>query len=168
MLNVHRRTFAATPEAIGRWLERAWSATDEDIFPRDVIPTRRRNPPGVAPGALIPGRTRLGHGPFSFKLERWDGTVWRVGFANPGARGWHGFELRPCAGGTEVTHTVDARTSPLFWLGWRIAIEPLHDWAVEALFDRLAAALRDGRVPTRTTRPMTGRGRWLLRLVRGR
>jgi hypothetical protein len=30
----------------------------------------------------------------------------------------------------------------------------IHDWAVEALFDRLEVALRVGAVPERTPRPM--------------
>lgn len=164
MKNVHHRRFDASPEHIAPWIARAWSGTDDDVFPRDHIRTWRRNPPGTADEALVPGRTHLGHGPFTFVLDRWDGTTWRVRFHTRGLDGWHGFDLRPedGGGGTLITHTIEARTTPLQWLWWKLVIQPLHDWAVEALFDRLDAALRDGRVPTRTTRPLRGRTRWLM------
>src|SRR5438093_4332761 len=54
-----------------------WSGGDRDCFPRDVIPNWRRNPPGADSGALIPGETLVGHGPFRFRLRAWDGHVER-------------------------------------------------------------------------------------------
>jgi hypothetical protein len=47
-----------------------------------------------------------------------------------------------------------------------MAIEPIHDWAVEALFDRLEHALRTGAVPERTERPMSRMAAVALGLAR--
>ena len=35
-----------------------------------------------------------------------------------------------------------------------LTLVPVHDWAVEAIFDRLEEALRTGRIQERTARPM--------------
>lgn len=146
MENVHTRVYPASPEAIRPWLEAAWSGTDRDIFPRDLVPTWRDTE------TLVPGHTRLGHGPFRFKLREWDGWRWRVDF--PG--GWHGFDLSPEGDGTRVTHTLT--------MGNVIRpILPLHDWAVEALLDRLGQALATGSVPAFTERPLEGYARMTWR-----
>lgn len=68
--------------------------------------------------------------------------------------GWHGFDLLPEADGCRVTHTLELATSLTSHFQW-IAIAPIHDWAVEAMFDRLEHALRTGVVPARTERPMS-------------
>src|SRR5256885_8614187 len=75
--NAHSRSFPHPPEVLRPHLEQAWSGTDRDVFPRDVIRSWRKNPPGRDPLALVPGVTEMGHGPFRFLLERWDGSVWR-------------------------------------------------------------------------------------------
>ncbi len=146
MENVHTRVYPASPEAIRPWLEAAWSGTERDIFPRDLVPTWRDTE------SWVPGRTRLGHGPFRFKLREWDGWRWRVDF--PG--GWHGFDLTTETGGTRVTHTtvLPAPSKPII---------PLHDWAVEALLDRLGRALETGAVPSFTERPLVGYARMTWR-----
>lgn len=151
MENIHTRVYAASPEAIRPWLDAAWSGTDQDIFPRDLVPSWRDTE------TLVPGRTRLGHGPFRFKLREWDGWRWRVDF--PG--GWHGFDLTPEGAGTRVTHTLQ--------MGDVIRpILPLHDWAVEALLDRLGAALATGSVPSFTERPLEGYARMTWRTANRR
>ena len=106
MQNVHVRRVAAPIERVRPWIEACWSGGVRDCFPRDVIPSWRRNPPGVDPSALIPGETIVGHGPFRFRLRAWDGQVWRVDLVGPIA-GWHGFDLVPDGEGCRVTHTLE-------------------------------------------------------------
>jgi hypothetical protein len=166
MRNVHTRPVAAPIERVRPWIEACWSGGDRDCFPRDVIRTWRRNPPGADPLALIPGETLLGHGPFRFGLRVWDGRVWRVDVVGSPA-GWHGFDLAPDGDRCRVTHTLELESSLSARLGW-MAIEPIHDWAVEALFDRLEQALRTGVVPARTERPMSRVAAFGLALARAR
>jgi hypothetical protein len=164
--NVHTRRVAAPIERVAPWIESCWSGGDRDCFPRDVIADWRENPPGVDPLALIPGKTLLGHGPFRFRLRSWDGAVWRVD-ALGSVAGWHGFDLQPDGDACQVTHTVELEGTLSMRLSW-MAIEPIHDWAVEALFDRLEHALRTGVVPERTERPMSRPAAFALGLARRR
>lgn len=154
MKNVHSRRFAVPIERLRPFIEACWSAGPDDPFPRDVLPTWRKNPPDRAPGALVPGVTFLGHGPFRFRLTEWDGRRWRVEFGDRRSRGWHGFDLEEEAGGCRVTHTLVMHSTPVRNAAWSIGIEPIHDWAVEAIFDRIEEALSTGTVPAVTTRPM--------------
>jgi hypothetical protein len=160
MVNTHTRVLDHPIEAVRPWVERAWSGTSDDVFPRDRIPTWRKNPDGGDSSALVPGVTKMGHGPFSFTLREWDGFRWRVDVAS--GSGWHGFDLevlddrvrdarsrtRPR---TRITHTLDVPMD----LAFRLVILPMHDWAVESLFDRLEVALATGVVPLRTERRMS-------------
>ena len=164
MRNVHIRRVDAAIERVRPWIEALWSATDRDCFPRDVIRNWRKNPPGVDPLALIPGETLIGHGPFRFRLRVWDGRAWRVDVVGRPV-GWHGFDLVPDGEGCVVTHTLDIETRLPARLRW-VAIEPLHDWAVEAMFDRLEHALRTGVVPARTDRPISRVAAFALGLAR--
>lgn len=164
--NIHVRTVAAPVDRVGLWIARCWTGGDGDCFPHDVIPDWRKNPPGEDPGALIPGETLLGHGPFRFRLRVWDGTTWRVDVVGRPA-GWHGFDLQPDGDGCRVTHTLELERTLSTRLSW-MAIEPIHDWAVEALLDRLEHALRAGVVPERTARPMSRTAAFALRLARRR
>jgi hypothetical protein len=50
-------------------------------------------------------------------------------------------------------------------LKWRLLIEPIHDWVIEAMFDRLETALAIGSMPECTARPMGRRARWALWLL---
>ena len=54
------RRFAASVHLLSSWLADAWSGGSSDIFPRDVIPTRRSNPSGTDPEALRIRRTSAG------------------------------------------------------------------------------------------------------------
>ncbi len=130
------------------WIERTWSGTDGDVFPRDKIKTWRKNPKGVDAAASVPGVTKMGHGPFTFELVSWDGLSWKM--AVPDGSVWHGFELTTLGAETRITHTLEGRLG----LSFRAFVLPIHDWAVESLFDRLEEALATGTVPFRTARPM--------------
>ena len=167
MKNVHSRRLAAPVEEVGAWGAACWSGGERDCFPRDVIATWRRNRDGVDPAALIPGTTLSGHGPFRFRLRAWDGRSWTVNLI--GMAGWHGLEVTPDGAGSRVTHTVELAALGAR-LAWR-AVAPAHDWAIEAMFDRMEEALRTGRVPARTTRPIPAAaqlGIWLARRADGR
>jgi hypothetical protein len=164
MENVHRRLLAAPPLAIHSWLLDAWSAGPRDIFPRDVIRNWRRNPASLEPGAFVPGVTRIGHGPFAFTLREVSAGGWWVDV--DGRPGWeHGFTLGAAPGGTLVTHRLRGPLRGGMALAWPLVIGPLHDWVVEAMFDRLEVALATGSVPATTVRPMSLRVRLLFRLL---
>jgi len=160
MRNVHSRLLNHPIEEVRPWIERAWSGTDEDVFPRDYIRSWRKNPEGTPASALVEGVTKLGHGPFRFRLTQWDGNSWRVELAD--GSGWHGFRLESEGQKTRITHELEVHRKPLF----RFFILPIHDWAVESIFDRLEAALATGKVPARTTRPMSSVTRALYQSAR--
>jgi hypothetical protein len=154
MKNVHTRLLHAPIELVRPWIEACWSGTDRDAFPRDVIASWRKNPQGVDPLALVPNVTRLGHGVFSFNFESWDGARWRVRVERDGYRGWHGFDLRGVPDGCEVTHAIELDLSGSARVVWPMLIAPVHDWCVEAIFDRIEEALATGTMPTITHRKM--------------
>ena len=165
-VNRHARTFRASPEQVGHWIEACWSGTEDDSFPRDVIRTWRKNPAGVAPLALVPTLTKIGHGFFGFRFESWDGRRFRVRVDQDGFRGWHGFEVVATETGSRVTHTLEVELRGPASVIWPLLIAPIHDWCVEALFDRMGAALETGHVPARTARRMPLRVALGLRLLR--
>jgi hypothetical protein len=167
MKNIHTRHFAAPIEEVRVWIAEGWTGGDRDCFPHDVIPSWRRNPAGIDPAALVPGQTMLGHGPFQFRLREWDGFSWKVDILGDEEKGWHGFNLAPEGDGCHVTHTLSFDSSAYLKLKW-LALTPIHDWAVEALFDRMEYALRTGVAPRRTERPMPVVAAMAMRLHRAR
>ena len=169
MINRHSRHFAVSSDKIAPWIASSWSGTEADPFPRDVIRTWRKNPEGIAPLALVPTLTRVGHGPFRFRFESWDGHRFRVIVDQDGFRGWHGFDITQAPqseGGCVVTHTISLDLSGAARVLWPLVIAPIHDWAVEATFDRIAAALATGHVPERTKRRMPLRAALAFRLLK--
>lgn len=160
MKNIHTRVFAHPIGLVRAWISLAWSDSTQDIFPRDVIRSWRTNPDGSS--GLVPGVTLLGHGPFVFTLTWWDGVRWRADLDDHA--GWHGFHLVERGGKTRVTHTLDASLD----LATRLAIIPVHDWVIEAMFDRLEIALATGKVPRETTRPMGYLARRMFESMRDR
>jgi hypothetical protein len=153
MQNVHDRVVASPPELVRPWIEASWSGTARDPFPRDVLPSWRSNPPDAPPLALIPGVTRVGHGPFACRFEGWDGERWRVR-AEGRFRGWHGFDIHVTERGCRLTHTIEVDLGLLGGVLWYGLIAPAHDWCVEAIFDRVEEAARTGEMPAVTRRRM--------------
>lgn len=154
LLHVHRvrtRSFPVPAPSVACWLPRAWTGGADDIFPVDVVGTRRDNPAGAEPAALIPDVTLLGHSIFPFRFRGFDGRSFRV---DTPFGGWHGFDLEADVVGCRLTHTLDLDLPwPLSW-AWILVVRSGHDWAVDAMFDRLAVAVDQGAVPERTsTRP---------------
>jgi hypothetical protein len=154
MKNTHTRELLAPIERIRPWIEAGWSGTPHDPLPRDVLRSWRKNPPGVDPLALVPEVTRLGHGPFSFYFESWDGQRWRMRIDSAGFHGWHGFDLEPTPRACLVTYKLEATLSSINRVSWRFFVGPAHDWFVEAILDRIEAALATGEMPATTRRKM--------------
>jgi hypothetical protein len=152
MNNVHTRVLRASIEQVRPWIDAAWTGTDRDPFPRDVVKNWRKNPPGTDPLALVPGRTRIGHGPFAFRIESWDGERWRVSVETHGYQGWHGFDLRTTPDGCEITHRLEVQLSGSARVLWPLCFAPIHDWCVEAIFDRIEEAIQSGHMPSVTNR----------------
>ena len=151
--NVHTRWFPHAPERLRPWLDAVWSGGANDVFPHDRLVTWRMRA-GGQPQPWVPGETQFGHATLRFKLRRWDGARWEADFLGRRMHGWHGFELVPEGEGTTLRHTLAGEVSGGLQWQWPLAIRPLHDWAIEALFDRLAEALDRGSAPAVTLRPM--------------
>lgn len=166
MKNIHAREMRAPIEQLRPWIEAAWSGTPRDPFPHDILKSWRKNPPGADPHALIPDVTRVGHGFFSFRFQSWDGQRWRVRFESDAARGWHGFDLQTSPLGCRVTHTIEATQSVRGAVSWHVFVAPIHDWFLEALFDRIEEALRTGEMPAVTRRRMPWRVATLFAILR--
>jgi hypothetical protein len=154
MRNVHQRQIRAGSEELCKWIDRLWSGTEDDCFPRDHIPTWRTTDGVRDPTRLVAGRTKLGHGPFTFNFEGWNGRQWRVTVNRGGMAGWHGFDLIPERDGIRLTHTIELDLRGTGRVYWHCLIAPVHDWAVEAIFDRLEEALKTGTAPRHTKRAM--------------
>lgn len=165
MKNVHLRDMTAPIELVRPWIEASWTGTPRDPFPRDVLKSWRKNPPGADPLALIPDVTRVGRGPFSFRFESWDGARWRVRVESENFQGWHGFDLETTALGCRVTHAIEVIPSLGGAILWHALVAPVHDWFVEAIFDRIEEALRTGEMPTLTRRKMPWRAAASFALV---
>jgi hypothetical protein len=95
----------------------------------------------------------------TFHFEEWDGSKWRVTVKHQRMEGWHGFDLVPEPDGVRLVHTIELALRGSVRLYWHALIAPVHDWAVEAIFDRLEEALKTGAAPRHTKRPMPLRAR---------
>ena len=149
MKNVHVREMRAPIERVRPWIEASWTGTPRDPFPRDILKSWRKNPPGADPLALIPDVTRVGHGFFSFRFQSWDGERWRVRIDSDDVRGWHGFDLQASPLGCRVTHTIEATPSlrgAVLWHGF--------------------VGLRTGEMPAVTRRRMPWRVATLFAILR--
>ena len=58
-----------------------------------------------------------------------------------GLRAEHWFELEPADGATVLRHTIEGCAVGRYEAIWRERIEPLHDLILEALLDRVEAAV---------------------------
>lgn len=133
ILNVHKRTFDATPEQL------AALVADLDV----IWPKHMGRPPRPEGGG------RLRAGPMVWQEFDRPGAAraWRV-VSPPQLQGHHRFEIEPVEGGTVLRHTVDAEVADGHEALWTEGIEPGHDLLQEAILDnvgRLVAA--GGREP---------------------
>jgi len=162
--NVHERFFPAPPRHVCGWLERAWSGGEDDVFPRDRFaswrrPTQRAAEPGG--GALFD----FGHAQIRFRARRWDGTSWEAEVLSRSFRGSHGFLVEPEGEGTRVQHRLQGTLHGSLRWRWPLMVRPLHDWAIEALLDRLGIALARGLPPDVTLRAMSAHARLVYALL---
>jgi hypothetical protein len=137
--HIHVRRFTAPLADVVAAIDQLWSGS-----PRDAVPPElhgwRRSPAGTQGFAV---GTRFGHGPFSFHVEQWDGESLRARIETAGYTGHHGFTLRAEGSEVLVTHDLAARLTLPKWLFWQLFIARGHDWAVEALLDRMHVLLHD-------------------------
>jgi hypothetical protein len=64
-----------------------------------------------------------------------------------------------------VTHTLETEPSVRGAVLWHVVVAPVHDRCVEAILDRIEAAVRTGTIPTVTRRPMPRRAALMFALV---
>jgi hypothetical protein len=147
--HVHTRRIAAPLSEVVAAVDALWSRTKRDALPRQLSGWRRT--PAGAQGLAV--GTRFGHGPFSFQVEQWDGQTLRARIDTAGFHGQHGFHLRSEDDHVVITHELDAQLTPVRWLLWQLFIASGHDWAVEAMFDRMQALL-GAAAPERHTAPL--------------
>lgn len=160
MRSVHRRRFDAPADRVRPWLDRVWSEEDNPLFPHDRVRPFRHDPVGAA--APVPGETVMGHGPLPFVFAGGDDRSWSV--VTP-FDGHHGFRIEEDGEGCVVEHTLDIDApAPVEW-AWSLLVVDGHDWAIEAIFDRLEAALAEGAPPHRTDRPLPWRAQVGLLLL---
>jgi hypothetical protein len=121
VVNVHERTFDATPERLA-----ALVADFGVIWPTQIAPAPRPE------GELLRVPT--------MRWQEFDrpGAVraFRV-VSPPEMRAEHWFEVEPIEGGTRLRHTIDGEASGTYETIWRDRIEPAHDIVLEALLDNV-------------------------------
>lgn len=151
MKNKHNRLLKnRTMLEVRPWLEFLWTGTERDLFPVDFLQTFRRNPDGTRNAQeLIPGVTRMGHGPLTFVFDKSGADFWKV---KTPYSGWHGFRLVQQGNDVVIEHEIEMQLSMPMQHVWTTFIEEGHDFVIEALFDRLEYALRNGSLPKRTDR----------------
>ena len=124
--NHHERVVGAPPERVA-----ALIADFDRIWPTEIAPAPR--PQGdrlYDAGPMLweeldrPGAAR------AFRVVRPDGL-----------RAEHWFELEPADGATVLRHTIEGCAVGRYEAIWRERIEPLHDLILEALLDRVEAAV---------------------------
>jgi hypothetical protein len=124
--NVHERTIAAPPGQVA-----ALIADFGRVWPTEITPAPRPHDPRLYDAGLMlweefdrPGAARAFRvlRPAELQAEHW-------------------FELEPAAGATVLRHTVEGRAAGEYEALWRDRIEPVHDRILEALLDKVEAAV---------------------------
>lgn len=137
--NSHQRLIKADISLVGPLLDRL--GTDGD----PVWPGWPEGgwPPMCFDGSLAVGTTG-GHWPILYQVVTYvpSSTVAFRLTAPRGISGQHSFELQSTKEGeTLVTHTISARLYGRLRWQYPLILEPLHDAAIEDLFDRLELAI---------------------------
>jgi hypothetical protein len=156
--NVHGRVLSAPVESVRPWLDWMWSGEENDVFPRDWLLPWREGCAGGAPAAWSAG-TKFGHARVRFRLRGWDGVHWEADVLGRQFRGEHAFTLEPDGARTRITHRLSGTVHRSMRIAWLLAVRPVHDWAIEAMFDRLEHALAVGSPPQVTPSPMGAHAR---------
>lgn len=144
VLNVHQRELAASPEAVGRLIDRLGSEEDA-IWPDPNWPPMRLDRPLQAGAAG-------GHGPIRYVVEEY-APGRRVVFRFTAPRGFvgtHRFEVEPTMAGSLLCHVLEMEATGAARLSWPLVFRPLHDALIEDALDRAQRAR--GREPARAAR----------------
>jgi hypothetical protein len=124
--NRHERLFGATPEQV------AALVADFELWPTQIAPApRRRGPRLFETGFMLweevdrPGAVRAFRviSPNEFQAEHW-------------------FEIEPADAGTLLRHAIVGEAFGKYEEIWCERGEPGHDRFMEALFDKIEAAIR--------------------------
>jgi hypothetical protein len=150
--HTHVRSFVAPLPEVVAAIDALWSGGPLDAVPA-ALHGWRKSPRGAQGFAV---GTRFGHGPFSFFVDQWDGRTLRARIETAGFRGYHGFAIAHEAERVVVTHDLDAKLTLPNWTAWQLFIAHGHDWAVEAVFDRMHELLRDGQAARVSRQPPLG------------
>ena len=136
--NLHERTFAVQPQAVGALLD-ALAAEGDPTWPGDIWPALRLDRP------LGIGATG-GHGPIRYHVVAYvPGQRVRFRFDRPhGFDGFHEFIVLPDHDGTVLQHKIAMRVRGPALLTWPLVFGPLHDALLEDLLDRAEEHLTDG------------------------
>jgi hypothetical protein len=161
VVNVHSRTFRASPDVVGRLIDTLASA-DDALWPADRWPAMRFDR-GLVAGA------RGGHGPVRYTIEEYrPGRSVTFRFTRPaGFRGTHGFAVDGVAGrGSTLQHELRMEAVGLARLSWPLVFRPLHDALIEDVLDRASTALGEAHPPARWSARVRLLRRLLARLPR--
>ena len=121
IMNIHQRTFDATPERLA-----ALVADFDTVWPTQIAPAPQRE------GELFRVPVMLWQ-----EFDR-PGAVraFRV-VSPPEMRGEHWFAVERVDGGTRLTHTIEGEVSGDYEAIWRDRIRPNHDLVLEAVLDNV-------------------------------
>lgn len=154
--NVHERTLAARPEAVGALIDTLAS-------PRDALWPHRSWPRMAFDRPLAVGAVG-GHGPIRYTVDRYEpGRRVQFRFTAPrGFDGIHRYDVVPVAEATtRLRHVLDMQTSGWARVSWPMVFRPLHDALIEDSLDRAERSLGLTPRPTRWS-PWVRLLRWML------
>ena len=136
VLNIHTRTIQASKQKLVEALKTLATNTDE-VWPNEKWPAMKFKE-GVKVGA------KGGHGAIRYTIEKYQpDEIIQFRFSNPkGFDGIHKLELKEISNQeTQITHTIDMKTSGKATFYWVFAIRSLHDALLEDAFDKLENTL---------------------------
>jgi hypothetical protein len=134
VLNIHTRKLNKSKSEVAGLLA-TLSTENDQLWPYEQWP-RMKFEKGLAVGS------KGGHGPIKYQIEKYvPGEMIRFLFIEPkGFNGFHQFEIRELnSGQTEISHTIDMRTSGKATLLWISVLRHLHDALIEDAFDKIEA-----------------------------
>jgi hypothetical protein len=129
VVNIHERTFASSPAAVGALLD-SLASPDDRLWPKHLWPSMRFDRP-LEVGA------RGGHGPIRYVVTDYEkGRSVTFRFENEGFDGTHRFDVVAESDGTRLRHTIEMDAKGRGLVAWSVAIRYMHDACVEDLLDK--------------------------------
>jgi hypothetical protein len=142
VLNVHERSFRASPAEAARLLD-SLSSSDDSLWPSKDWPRMRLDRP------LGIGATG-GHGPIRYSVTSYEpGKRVTFEFISPrGFIGTHWFEVLPRENsGAILRHTIEMSLVGSALITWPLVVRPLHDALVEDALTNAQVALHEQAAP---------------------